>query len=213
MVLVHKVPADGEFTLNDLAGSGGRMDEVAAVVASAFLVSNGIRRDTELTLLLVADPSRPRAIRLSGARLKFLNPDERSTAALLKNALVRSLTRPTEEMETTPGIRVGPARPTDDLNSFLKQPGTVWATEGGSPLREHSPAGVRGEDVGAVLSDPFNPSPEEEALLRASGAPQVSVGPRSLRSSQCVVLLHNEWDLRELAAAGQGKGATPAATP
>lgn len=201
LVLVHRVPVDGEFTLNDLAGSGGRMDEVAAVVTATFLVSNGLRRDTELTLLLSSDPARARMIRMNGARLKFLNPDERSTAALLKNALARSWVRPQETLETTPGIRVGPARPLEDLREFLGSPGALWATEGGAPLPESLRSRGDAGDLVAALSDPYNPTDEEVAVLRSSGATPVSLGPLSLRSSHCVVLLHNIWDQREARAA------------
>lgn len=193
LLLVHRVPVDGEFTLNDLAGSGGRMDEVASVVGACFLVSNGLRRDTELTLLLVSDRARARKLRMEGRRLKFLNPDERSTAALLKNALVRSWTRPDAEMETTPGIFVGPARPEEDLRSFLASPATYWATEEGEALRGRF--GLA--EAGFVLSDPWDPTAEERGWLESSGVPRVSVGPRSLRASQCVTLLQNELDLVE----------------
>src|SRR5579862_5532022 len=90
LILAHRVPTGGAFTLNDLAGGGGRVDEIARAVSTAFTVSNDLRRDTELTVLFVQPglPG-PRRIRLVGSRLRFLNPDERSTAALLKNALVR----------------------------------------------------------------------------------------------------------------------------
>ena len=196
LLLVHRVPVDGEFTLNDLAGSGGRMDEVASVVGASFLVSNALRRDTTLTLLLLQDPSRARRIRMEGARLKFLNPDERSTAALLKNALVRTWTRPEVEMETTPGIFVGPCGSLEEeLRAFAALPGTFWATEEGSPLRA-SPLGPKGE-TGIVLSDPWDPSAAERAVLERLSLPKIALGPRSMRASQCVVVLQNELDLRE----------------
>ncbi len=196
LLLVHRVPVDGEFTLNDLAGAGGRVDEVASVVGAAFLISNALRRDTELTLLFAHPPERARRIRMVGSRLKFLNPDERSTAALLKNALVRSWTRPDVEMETTPGILVGPGHPEEDLRTFLATPSTYWATEGGRPLR-----GLElPESCGFVVSDPWDPTEVERAILTGSGVPQVALGPLSLRASQCVILLQNALDLRERSA-------------
>ncbi|HYA10321.1 MAG TPA: tRNA (pseudouridine(54)-N(1))-methyltransferase TrmY, partial [Thermoplasmata archaeon] len=88
LLVAHKVPPDGAFTLNDLAGGAGRMDEIARAVSTAFTLSNDLRRDTEMSVLFVAEPPpRARRIELFGAKLKRLNPDERSTAALLKNAL------------------------------------------------------------------------------------------------------------------------------
>ncbi|MCI4354125.1 MAG: tRNA (pseudouridine(54)-N(1))-methyltransferase TrmY, partial [Thermoplasmata archaeon] len=92
LILAHRVPTGGQFTLNDLAGGGGRMDELARSVSTGFLLSNDLRRDTEMTIVLSSDrPPGPRRLRLIGERLRHLNPDERSTAALLKNALVRGI--------------------------------------------------------------------------------------------------------------------------
>jgi tRNA (pseudouridine54-N1)-methyltransferase len=192
LVLVHRVPEDGDFSLNDLANGGGRMDEVAQVVGAAFLVSNGLRRDTELDLLLLREGGRGRRVHLVGQRLRYLNPDERSTAALLKNALVRAAGHNDRTLETSPGVFVGPGTE-EDLVSFLRMPGAFWAEEGGVPIRR-SPLGP---EVAGVLGDVFDPSPRERELLVGSGVPRVRLGPRPLRASQCMVLLQNELDLRE----------------
>lgn len=196
LLLVHRVPADGDFSLNDLANGGGRMDEVAQAVGAAFLVSNGLRRDTELDLLLLRDGGGGRRIHLVGERLRYLNPDERSTAALLKNALVRSAGRSDRSLEASPGVFVGPGAE-EDLLAFVRQPGALWAEEGGAPVRQFP----LGAEVAGVLGDVFDPTPREREILLGSGIPRVRLGPRSLRASQCVVLLQNELDLREEGAA------------
>ena len=170
------------------------MDEIARAVSTAFTLSNDLRRDTEVTVLFVAEPPpAARKIELSGARLRYLNPDERSTAALLKNALVRSTNFP-RELESSPGLRVAPVEPEAELRAFLARPGSVWVTEAGSPIAEYRGAGG---DFGAVVSDPYDPTEAESSVLRAAGVPQLSVGPRSLRTSQVIDLLHNALDLRE----------------
>lgn len=172
------------------------MDEVARAASTAFTVSNGIRQDTELTILFVsAPPPRARRIRLHGAGLRYLNPDERSTAALLKNALVRSGAME-REVEASPGLVVGPVDPVAALKEFVQQSGTVWLTESGAPYRPAPPAP---ESVGAVLSDSVDPAPAEIELLVGAKIPAVSLGPVSLRASQCIDVLHNRWDalLRE----------------
>lgn len=193
LLTAHKVPTDGAFTLNDLAGGAGRMDEVARTVSTAFTVSNDLRRDTEVTILFVAQaPPRARKIELVGARLRHLNPDERSTAALIKNALVGAARYPSE-FESSPGLRVGPVDPLPYLASFLRQEGALWLTEGGTPIAS---VPLRPDGVAAYVSDPFDPTDEEEAVLEASGVPRVSVGPRSLRTSQVVDAVHRELDLR-----------------
>jgi tRNA (pseudouridine54-N1)-methyltransferase len=208
LLLAHKVPPGGSFTLNDLAGGAGRMDEVARAVSTAFTLSNDLRRDTEFTILFVAEPPPvARRIDIVGTRVRYLNPDERSTAALLKNALVRAAAYPTE-FESSPGLRVGPVDPASALESFLRLPGAVWLTEDGAALRSWpSPSG----DIAAVLSDPYDPTEEETARLRASQVPRLSVGPRSLRSSQVVDLVHAELDRR--AAGGPPTEPEAARTP
>lgn len=192
LLLAHRVPTSGAFTLNDLAGGAGRMDEVARAVSTAFTLSNDLRRDTEFTVLFVADPPpRARKVELRGERLRHLNPDERSTAALLKNALVRSVEFP-RPFESSPGLVVAPVDPAEELRRYLALPGALWLTETGRPI-ETVPTGP---DIAAVVSDPYDPTPEEVELLRASGVPPVSVGPRSLRTSQVVDALHRVLDLR-----------------
>ena len=180
------------------------MDEIARAVSTAFTLSNDLRRDTEVTVLFVAEPPpRARRIELVGARLRYLNPDERSTAALLKNALVRAAEYP-HEFESSPGLRVAPVDPSAELVRFLGRPGAVWMTETGRRFEEWSEG--PGE-VGAVLSDPYDPTAEETALLTASGVPRLSVGPRSLRTSQVIDALHRELDVREARRRPDGRPA------
>lgn len=207
LLLAHRVPVDGAFTLNDLAGGGGRMDEVARVASTAFTLSNDLRRDTELIIVFgAAPPPRARRVLMVGARLRHLNPDERSTAALIKNALVRSI--PLEhDVEASPGLIVGPADPKATLERFLDEPGALWLEEHGTPLADWRSSS---DGFAAVLSDPTDPTPEERALLEARGVPRVTLGPRSLRASQCVDLLHNEFDRRE--AGSPPPGGPPTST-
>jgi tRNA (pseudouridine54-N1)-methyltransferase len=167
------------------------MDEVARATSTAFTVSNGLRRDTELTILFVAEPPpRARRIRLLGTGLRYLNPDERSTAALLKNALVRSSTLD-RDLEASPGLVAGPVDPETALAEFSREPGTIWLTEAGRP---YTPVPPSSSTVGAVLSDPEEPTSEEAAVLIREGVSPVSLGPVSLRTSQCIDVLHNRWD-------------------
>ncbi|MCI4348575.1 MAG: hypothetical protein L3J97_08175, partial [Thermoplasmata archaeon] len=191
LLLAHRVPVSGNFSLNDLAGAGGRMDEIARATSTAFTVSNGLRRDTDLTILFVAEPPpRTRRVRMLGSGLRYLNPDERSTAALLKNALVRSSTLD-RDIEASPGLVVGPADAHSVVSAFLLETDAIWLTEQGQPYTPTRPPPAA---VGAVLSDPDDPTAEEQDWLRTSRVPAVSLGPVSLRTSQCIDLLHNRWD-------------------
>ena len=170
------------------------MDEVARVVSTAFTVSNDLRHDTRVTVLFTAEPApRARRIDVDGARVRYLNPDERSTAALLKNALVRSA-RSETKVDSSPGISVGPVDPQAAVREFAAEVGTCWLAEDGTPIADWSPAG---DGFGAVLSDASDPSEEELRWLTETRIPRISLGRRALRASQCVDILHHEFDLRE----------------
>lgn len=176
------------------------MDEVARAVSTAFTLSNDLRRDTEFTILFSADPPpRCRRIALSGRRLRYLNPDERSTAALLKNALVRSAPLD-RDLEASPGLLVGPVDPATALTEFARSVDAFWLTEGGAPIGAWRPESI---GFAAVVSDPDDPTPAEQAILHECGVPRVSLGPRVLRTSQCIDLVHNEFDRREPLSSGQ----------
>ena len=197
LLFAHRVPVQGNFTLNDLAGGAGRMDEVARSVSTAFTLSNGLRRDLEMTVLFVAEPPpASRRLRVSGLRLRHLHPDERSTAALLKNALVRSLSHP-GEVESSPGLTVGPVDPLAALREFAGTPGAVWLTESGGPI---SAARLDPAHGSAVLSDDTELSAAEAAILVEAGVTRVSLGPRVLRASQAIDVFLNELDRREAPA-------------
>jgi len=196
LLLVHRVPTDGNFTLNDLAGSGGRMDEVARVLSTALTVSNGLRRDVRVTLLFRgAEPSADRRIVVEGARVRYLNPDERSTAALLKNALVRSVLAPAP-VESSPGLTVDRRPALPELAAFLEQPAAMWLDEAGDPVPE---SGLL-PPIAAILADPSGPAPDEQALLEGRAVPRRRIGPVSLRSSQVVDVLWNAVDRAEAAS-------------
>jgi tRNA (pseudouridine54-N1)-methyltransferase len=166
------------------------MDAVANVVTSAFLLSNSIRRDTELTLLFMTDPKRVVKVQMDGGRLKHLNPDERSTAALIKNSLVKFWAKPTSEVDTGPGVTVGMVDPAEELKGFASAPGAIWLTENGGPFSFSQNDAV----VNVILSDPYDPPENERVLLESLPAKKVSLGPLSLHSSHCIVLVHNLLD-------------------
>ncbi|MGI0150824.1 MAG: hypothetical protein ACREC5_02675, partial [Thermoplasmata archaeon] len=122
------------------------------------------------------------------------------------NALVRSAGLD-HDVESSPGLVVGPIDPVDRLRRAGSEPGAFWLTESGRPIQEREPVP---EGFTAILSDPTDPTPEEVELLRRTGVPRFRVGPRSLRSSQVVDLVHHQFDLTEGAGtAPAGSGASP----
>ncbi|MCL6642914.1 MAG: tRNA (pseudouridine(54)-N(1))-methyltransferase TrmY [Candidatus Bipolaricaulota bacterium] len=185
IVLGHKVPLTPNFSLNDLPGSAGRLDILCRCVTAAFCLSHGIRRDVTVYLVL----QNQIVLRLEGSWLKHLNPDERSTAALIQKAL--KAFRAGGEIESTPGIFVACGSLPDVLKRVTDEGLTVyWLHERGSPMRQ---AELK-PNAAFVLSDHLEFLPEEEAILES--LPRLSLGPLSLHADHCIVLAHNELDVR-----------------
>ena len=70
VVVGHRAITSGDFKLNDLCGSTGRLDVLLRCVNSAFFLSHDLRRDVELFLILQGEPDAPKTIRLVGSELK-----------------------------------------------------------------------------------------------------------------------------------------------
>lgn len=189
VVIGHKAASAPGFSLKDLPGTGGRLDILARCVGNAFLVSHGLRADVELATLHLGPPSPPKAVWMQAARLKHLNPDERTTATLLEKALGAPTTGPVWQ-PATPGVQVA-VRTLAELLDEWRDPLFVLHEDGEDVARADLPARAT-----FVLGDHLGFTAEEEALLAARGAARVSLGPVSLQADQCVTALHNHLDRR-----------------
>jgi len=163
------------------------MDVLARCAASAFLLSHGLRKDVELNLVLCGPPKPPRTVRMAGAELRHLNPDERSTAALFLKALrIESMV----ESMSTPGVYIS-GMGFVKLLEILGGP-FIFLKEDGKDVRGHCIP----RDAVFVLSDHLDLTEEEEKALMGHDPAVISLGPRSLHSNQCITLVHNEIDRR-----------------
>ncbi len=189
MVVSHTVPLDGDFSLSDLPGGAGRIDILCRCAVETFLLSHGSRKDAVLHLV-VRDQL---VITLRGDQLRHLNPDERSTAALLRRALTRGVGLATdEEVPSTRGITVRRAGLAGVLRELDREEARPMLLDEAGVLLARSP--MPGHPA-FVLSDHREFEPEERALL--APLPRVSVGPRWLHGHQCITLVHAELDQRE----------------
>lgn len=182
LFISHRTPIDGDFNLNDLPGSGGRMDVISKCVVSSLLVSNAIRRDASVSIYFSGDSAEGRTVLVSGSRVKHLNPDERSTAALLRNALVKA--RIQDEGESSPGIYfshmgLGP------LGSMLSEGCTTYylKEDGSRSPRLSLPALF-------ILGDCRDLSEEEESTLSKAVSERISISSTILQSDQCATILN-----------------------
>lgn len=189
IIVGHKAATSGDFKLDDIAGGAGRLDILVRCVNSAFFLSHGIRRDTEIFLVMQGGCDAPKTVRLSGKEVRYLNPDERSTSSLIRNALMKK-TEGDEEVRSTPGIYVS-RRSFSDVVSMLSEKGRmVYLKEDGEDVRNYEMP----EDVVFVISDNRDLTEEEEEILLKHSPDKISLGPLSLHADHCMILVHNEID-------------------
>ncbi len=184
IVIGHKALTSGDFSLNDMPGSAGRMDVLCRCVNSSLFLSHDLRRDVECYLVLLGEPNPPKTILFSGERVRYLNPDERSAGSLIKKAL--GITCSDEFTESTKGVYIRRG----GLERLLSEFQVALLDEHGVDIRttDELPEAY-------LLSDHMNFSEGEEDLIR--DVQKVSVGPKILHADHTITIMLNEMDRRE----------------
>ncbi|GAA0227493.1 tRNA (pseudouridine(54)-N(1))-methyltransferase TrmY [Haladaptatus pallidirubidus] len=187
IVLGHDAPMTSDFSLDDLAGSAGRLDALCRCVNSAFFLSHDFRGDARLFLVLQDELT----IRFEGSELRRLNPDERSTAALIRKALeAKSKAIGHMEAESTPGVYVSKRDFEAVLDAASKKATVIELHEDGSPVVDVEPP----ENPLFVLSDHGDFSDEEAELLAEQSDLRVRLGPKLLHGNHAMTVAHNYLD-------------------
>ena len=194
VIIGHRAYATGDFKLDDIAGGAGRLDILVRCVNSAFFLSHSIRTDVELFLVLQGGSDAPKTVRFSGKEIRYLNPDERSTASLIRNALLKKLG--SEEIRSSPGVYVSRRSFSDVIGQLKEVSSIVYLKENGTDIRAFDiPA-----DPTFVLGDDRDLTQEEESLVTACVPSEVCLGPISLHADHCIIVAHNELDRRSRSA-------------
>ncbi len=189
-ILGQRANADGSYLLDDVPGTSGRLDVLLRCIRAAMLASHGLRGGVVVYLVLGGGPRAPRVVRLESATIKFLRPDERALAVLMKKVLVLDDTGPSF-VTVRPGIALasgGLATVLDDVGDAR-----VLVLEEGAPdIRETS---LAGDDLLFVLGDHLGITPADRALLELAQA--VGIGPLSIHADDAVAVVSNELDRYE----------------
>lgn len=186
----HDAPTDPEFSLNDLPGAG-RVDVLCRCVTAAFLLSHGIRESTRVWLVLGDSLS----IRFEGRDLRRLNPDERSTAALIRGALEEHGEAIGHmDAESSPGVFVSRRGVEEVLEEMKEQTSAentvVTLHEEGAPITDLDPP----TDPIFVLSDHRDFTEHEADLLSEEGDERVQLGSERLHANYAITVAHNYLD-------------------
>ena len=182
-IVGHLARTDGEFSLNDLPGSGGRMDVLCRCVNTSLFLSHDLRRDVDCYLVLCGEAAAPKTVRFSGNAVRSLSPDERSAGAFIKKAL--DIPAGSEFREAAPGVSVRKG----GLLRLMTEHTFAVLDETGSDVRtaETIPDAF-------LLSDHLNFTGDEESLVEM--CPRYSVGPACLHADHTITVVHNELDRR-----------------
>ncbi|MGB0652799.1 MAG: tRNA (pseudouridine(54)-N(1))-methyltransferase TrmY [Thermoplasmatota archaeon] len=194
LVVSHTTPPDGDWSLEDLAGGAGRVDVLCRAVTSALCTSHGLRDDTEVLLVFASDPQRATAVRFDGAQIRHLNPDERSTAARIQQAL---RARPEDPWwdEVQAGLHVAPFALAEVLGE-LEGPLFLLDAAGDDALKTALPA------AGTFVLSDHRPFTEEETALLAEGAAgRFSLGEAWYHGHHCIAVVQTLLDRQ-----GAGRG-------
>lgn len=189
IVVGHDVPTTPEFSLDDIAGGAGRLDVLCRCVNSAFFLSHDIREAVRVHLVLGDEYT----VRFDGATVRRLNPDERSTAALVRTALEsREEAIGHQPVESTPGVSLYRMGFEETLESAARDATVVQLHEDGDPIVDVDPPA----DPLFVLSDHHDFTEAEATLLGEIADERVRVGPERLHADHTITVAHNYLDTR-----------------
>ncbi|MFB6255873.1 MAG: tRNA (pseudouridine(54)-N(1))-methyltransferase TrmY [Haloplanus sp.] len=185
VVVGHDAPTTPDFSLDDLAGAAGRLDVLCRCVNSAFFLSHAVREDVRAHLVL-ADAF---TVTFDGSDLRRLNPDERSTAALIRKALDRRDDAIGHQpVESSPGVAIrrrGFEATVDTLDGA-----PIHLHEDGTPIVDYDPP----SDPVFVLSDHHDFTAAERDLLADRADARVRLGPTALHADHAITVAHNYLD-------------------
>jgi len=210
-IIGQKASSTDEFILDDLPGTSGRLDVLVRCLRAAMLSSHGIRRGVVVYLVLLGGPLAPRVVRVDGAGVQFLRPDERSLAVRIKKVLAsRDDEGTTSWVTVRPGFAVARGgfervlADVDDARPFILD-------ENAPDVRETRGLG----DFHAlfVIGDHLGIPDDIRARLDAIGAQRISIGPVSLHADDVVTIVTNELDRRGAVARSSGGERPPVPGP
>tara|TARA_Y100001970_G_C14210493_1_gene846591 strand:- start:466 stop:1029 length:564 start_codon:yes stop_codon:yes gene_type:complete len=180
VIIGHRAHTEADWKLDDLCGGAGRLDVLVRCVTASLWKSHGIRRNTDVWLLLKGPPNAPITVHFSGQKIRYLNPDERSTAALIRNGLIKYKNNK-KAMETSPGITMERI----DLSDILERlPNPILLNENGTDELCSAKTFILGDDK----------DPTDDEMKTLQNLPQACLGKESLLSSACITLIHHCLD-------------------
>ena len=183
ILYARKAVTSPDFSLDDLPGSGGRMDLVARCICNALWISHDLRRDSCIHVVACGSPNPPVVISFYGDKLRDVSPDERNIAAWIKKALTSK--------RRNPGINIRQLG-FQQLVEELASEGNIFYI-----LHEKGTNIARVKlkvDSVFILGDHIGLPRKEEKFVERFEHEKISLGTLSYLASQCITVLHYELD-------------------
>jgi tRNA (pseudouridine54-N1)-methyltransferase len=185
VVRSHDLAAGADVSLDDLPGAG-RLDLLSRCVTSALLRSHDIREDVRVSLVVDGY-----VVGFDGSELRRLNPDERSTAARIRDALAaREGAIGSMAARPSPGVSIRQGTLESLLGGLDAGTTLLELHADGRPVVERAPP----EAPVFVLSDHREFTDAEAESLESAADDRVSLGPEALHADQAITVAHNYLD-------------------
>ena len=176
-------------------GQAAHPEILAHCLMNAIFVAQTHREDVLVYLVLESTRDFSRTISFSSNELGTLGGfDEQALLGKIASALDRSIGMAKDELrDVEPGIRVRTISFEKLVQELAERYPLYVLDKKGVALREQV-----FEGHACFLMTDHVPMPKNSLTgLKRLGAIKISLGPKMLFASQCVVLIHNELDLRQ----------------
>lgn len=184
-----------EFDVDKLPASG-RMDLVCRCVSNALFISNDLRRDTIIHVVLDGPSDPPKTVSFFGSELRRMEFDEKNIAEHINEALKKGKgLKLGEEKDLGNGIKIS-KKSFEQLvkERFEEGKQLFYLHNKGKDIRDIKFS----KDVVFVFGDFIGMPRKTEGLLERYKAERVSLGPKMLFASHCIVVVNNELDRKGL---------------
>lgn len=189
-ILALKAYTTSDFDLNKLK-SAGRLDLVCRTISNTLWISNDLRRDTIIHVCMTGPKYPPKTISFYGEKLKNVEPDERTIAMVIKNALKDGKKLELgAEIETHPGVIISKKAFETILKEKKDTHQIIYLNQNGQDIREFKFK----KDILVILGDYIGLPRKTERWLKNFNAEKIKLGPIMLFASHCPIIVHNEID-------------------
>ena len=190
----RSAPTDSRQLL-DAVGKEAHAEILAHTLMNAIFVAQSHRPDVVVHLVLESTPDYSRSIRFDANAMRDIGGfHEQPLLGKIAGALDASRGMGKEESRTVePGISVRTIGFEKLVQELARDHRLFVMDPKGEPMRGKSIAG----DPCFILTDHLPMPKKSLSTLERLGAEQISLGPKMLFASQCVLLIHNELDQQE----------------